>query len=47
MRNTAFLLFIVGIFIILNSSNFVDIIMGKTTLTFLNPKDDEPAHDLA
>ena len=38
MRNTGLLFLLAGAFIFLNASNFADVLRGRTTINFLNPK---------
>ena len=38
MTATSFLLILIGIFIILNSGNFVKVLKGEATINFLKPK---------
>lgn len=38
MRNTGILLFLVGVYLVLNSGSFRDVILGKADISFLNPK---------
>jgi len=39
MRNTGILLFLVGLYLVINSGSFRDVVLGKADITFLNPKD--------
>jgi hypothetical protein len=39
MKNSGLLLLLIGIFIFLNATNFTDVIRGRSTLSFLNPKE--------
>lgn len=45
MRNTGILLFLAGIYIVINSGSLRDLVFGKATISFLNPKDAAPADD--
>lgn len=48
MRNTGILLFIAGIYIVINSGSFRDLVMGKAQISFLQPKgksSDKPLKD--
>lgn len=38
MTSFAILLMLIGIFVVLNSGNFTNIIFGKVQLNFVNPK---------
>lgn len=38
MRNTGILIFLVGIYVIINSGSFRDVLLGKASVSFLNPK---------
>lgn len=38
MRNTGILLVLVGIYIVINSGSFRDLVKGTATLGFMNPK---------
>lgn len=38
MRNTGILLFLVGIFMVINAGSFRDLVFGKATISFLNPR---------
>lgn len=38
MRNTGILLLLVGIYIVINSGSFRDLVFGKASLGFLNSK---------
>ena len=42
MRNSGLLLLLAGAFIFLNANNFADVIRGRSTLGFLNPKSSAP-----
>lgn len=37
MRNTGILLFLVGIYVVVNSGSFRDLVMGKAKVGFLTP----------
>lgn len=38
MRNVGWLLLLAGIFVVVNSGSFRDVVMGKASFGFLNPK---------
>lgn len=38
MRNTGLVLVLIGIFVFINANNFADVVRGKSSLSFLNPK---------
>ena len=42
MRNTGILLFLAGIYIVINSGSLRDLVFGKAHISFLNPKSGEP-----
>ena len=40
MRNTGILLFLAGIYIIVNAGSFRDLVFGKAKIGFLTPKEE-------
>lgn len=39
MRNTGIVLFLIGIYIVLNSGSLRDVVFGKASVSFLNPQE--------